>query len=73
MTITTLKNLKILLKNKFIYNSDGTPDNKLFVFGCDYGVGTDDDHFHCGFTSIKLLQQMEKIKETNGIFHFDCF
>ena len=29
--------------------------------GGDYGVETDDDHFHCGFTSIKLLQQIEEI------------
>ena len=67
-----IEKLKDFIIKKFIYNSDETPDNKPFVFGCDYGVGTDDDHFHCGFTSIKLLQQMEEITENNGIFHFDC-
>ncbi len=36
-----------------------TKDNELFVFGTDFGNGTDTDHFHCGFTSVNLLRQVE--------------
>ena len=36
----------------------------------DYGIGTDTYHFHCGFTSVKLLQQLAM--DNNSIFHDDC-
>ena len=60
------------LEKKIIYNPEETEDNKLFPFGMDYVIGTDTDRFHCGLTSVKLLQKLEQITENNSIFHFYC-
>ena len=52
--------------------SDTTTEDQLFAFGADYGNGTDDYHFHCGFTSIKLLRLLEEINTNSVLFHLDC-
>jgi len=41
------------------YNTN-IPDNELFPFGIDLGDGSDENHFHLGFTSLKLLKNCEK-------------
>ena len=56
--------LKEFVDINLIYDPDKTDINELFVFGTDNGTGQDKNHFHCGFTSIRLLQQ---IKGSNGI------
>ena len=33
------------------------------AFGVNYGSGKDNNHFHCGFTSVKLLEQIEKVTD----------
>ena len=33
-----------------------------------YGTGQDNDHFHCGFTSIRLLQQIKEVMESE-LYH----
>jgi hypothetical protein len=49
------------------YNSD---PNKMFVFGYD-GDGTEEHHFHLGFTSITILKKMEHFNN-RGCFHIDA-
>ena len=49
-----IENFKNYIEKKFIYNTEETADNKLFVLGSKYDIGTYMDHCHCGFTSIKL-------------------
>ena len=53
------------------YNTN-TSDNELFPFGIELGDGSDDFHFHLGFTSLKLLKNCEKISKDCGIFHLDA-
>ena len=53
------------------YNTE-TLDNELFPFGIDLGTGSDESHFHLGFTSLKLLKNCEKVTKDNGIFHLDA-
>ena len=48
-----LESLKKYIEKKLSYNPDET--GELFAFGVEYGNGTDYDHFHCSFTSVKFL------------------
>ena len=54
------------------YQEGTTLENDLFVFGEDFGTGEDNDHFHCGFTTQKLLEQIEELKDENGLYHLDA-
>jgi hypothetical protein len=36
-------------------------DDNFFVFGGDFGAGTDDDHFQLGFTSKNLLNRIPEV------------
>ena len=54
------------------YQPDVTKNNDLFTFCVEYGTGTYLDHFHCGFTTVNLLQQLEQINCYNGIFHLNA-
>ena len=67
-----LEQLKAYINKHLTFQPGLSKDNELFTFGVDYGTGTDDDHFNCGLTSIKLLQQMEEINRNNGLFHLDA-
>ena len=67
-----IDNLRKFIKKKLTYNPNTNTDDELFTFGVEYGRGTDDDHFHCGFTSVRLLEKLNKINSTNGIFHLDA-
>ena len=52
------------------YRPDITSENSLFVFGPNFGNGSDENHFRCGFTSQKLLMQLNEFKN-QGVFHID--
>ncbi len=47
-------------------------DNELFIFGEKFGNGSDSDHFSCGFTTKKLMKNLELINNQDCIYHFDC-
>jgi hypothetical protein len=54
------------------YKPGITEDGELFTFGVDLGDGSENDHFHLGFTSKKLLQNIQLLNDTqNGIYHLD--
>lgn len=54
------------------YKPLSTRENQLFVFGDELGDGSDENHFHLGFTSHKLLRRMyEHNAQENGVFHLD--
>ena len=44
---------------------------ELFVFGEQIGDGSEEDHFHLGFTSEKLIKNMV-VFNNNGTYHIDC-
>ena len=44
-----------------------TNENELFTFGTE----KDDDNFHCGLKTMKLLKQIENVYKSNGVLHFD--
>ena len=60
------------IEKRLTYQAGLTEDNELFTFSVEYGTGTDDNQFNCGFTSIKLLQQVEQINNTKVLFHLDA-
>jgi hypothetical protein len=37
-------------------------ENEMFVFGEDYGDGSDKAHFHIGFTSVKMLKKIDEFR-----------
>ena len=47
-----------------------TADDELIVFGCEIGNGSDSNHFHLGFSSIKLVRQIETFPHC--CFHIDA-
>ena len=47
--------------------SEELDENEFFVFGEDFGSGTDDDHFQIGFTSKTLFKRVNK----GVVFHYD--
>jgi hypothetical protein len=46
-------NVKAYEENKFSKNND---DDEVFVFGADFGSGTDADHFQLGLTFRTLFR-----------------
>ena len=53
------------------YIEGATEENQLFTFGNEIGDGTDEDHFHLGFTSLKLLKNIN-IFVNKGCYHIDA-
>jgi hypothetical protein len=49
------------------YNED-INENEFFTFGELLGNGTDEEHFQCGFTSVKLMSRMPE----GIVFHCDA-
>ena len=43
----------------------------MFTFGHSIGIGSENDNFQCGFTSVKLLQRIEQFNN-NGVYHLDA-
>lgn len=46
---------------------DGLDENRMFLYGKQMGIGTDDDHFQVSFTSIALLTRISSA----NMFHLD--
>lgn len=55
----------------FLSSLPETEDDDLYVFGEDIFDGSDENHFHLGLTSVKLLQRINELKN-NGCFHIDA-
>lgn len=57
-----------------IYNPDITNDDELFSFGEDLGIGSEESPFHLGFTSRKLLSNLDLYinNDHKGVFHLDA-
>ena len=51
-----------------LYNESTTDPNDAFIYGADYGDGSDDDHFHICFTSLYMLNRLKEF--TNGCFKY---
>ena len=49
------------------YEEGVTKDDEIFEFGTELGNGAEENHFHLGFTSLKLLQNVKH----DGVYHFD--
>jgi hypothetical protein len=65
------KNLKELSEYvKTLGYTEETGDSDLFAFGEELVRVDDDNHFHLGFTSKKLLSNISKFK--SGCFHIDA-
>ena len=56
--------------SKLHYNKK-TEFDQLFVFGDEIGNGTDENHFHLGFTSLKLLKRIDEFNN-RGCYHIDA-
>ena len=56
---TYVKNRRNAIGNK--YDPDTTRDN-FFSFGVELGNGSEESHFHLGFTEIKLLERLNQFK-----------
>ena len=52
------------------YDPEKTADD-LFPFGVQLGNGSDEEHFHLGFTGVKLLERLKTFKNS-GSYHIDA-
>ena len=53
------------------YTKGFTEDCDLCVFGVDLGNGSDEAHFHLGFTTLELLKRINEF-QNRGCFHEDA-
>ena len=60
-----------LYLNDLKYEFDVTTDDALFTFGIELGDGSDQNHFHLGFTSVKLIKQIEEF-QNRVCYHIDA-
>ena len=52
------------------YDPEKTADD-LFPFGVQLGNGSDEEHFHLGFTGAKLSERLITFKNS-GLYHIDA-
>ena len=71
LDLTQLQNISTTTTTKSIkYDHDTTGDN-LFLFGVELDNDSDKSHSHLGFTGIKLLEQLNQLRN-RGIFHLNA-
>ncbi len=63
-----IESLREYLKEFRLRSDHG--DHDMFIFGCQLGDGSDEDHFHLGFTSRNLIRQI--VNFSKGCYHIDA-